>query len=411
MRASRAQREKPDRKRALVEAATRLFYEHGYTRVGVDQVAAEVGITGGGVYRHYRGKQELLARALFDPMMALHLSLDAVTGESPDELVDRIIDRLVVFVQTAREFPILAQRDSRYLTPSDRRSFNQLVESEFAHFAEVIAFWRPELPDVDADLLARAVVSACVSPSYHSVRLPSDKAAETLRRAARAIARSNSLPIGSHFRPPKGGRVLPTGQRLKRASRRAQLLTVAVELFGKRGYSAVRVEDIGMAASISGPSIYEYFTSKQDILVAALQRGANWLDLNLAMVLRSNVEPDQALGEVFRSYVRFALEHPHVIGVLFSEILELPAEQAQELRRSEREYVGELAALLNAARPTVSGVEALFTVHCALAVINNAVRDPQLRSRPDAEPVLMALVYEVLNSCQDAQVSRGDSAW
>ena len=45
----------------ILEAAEELFYERGFDGVGVDAIAEKAGITGGGIYRHFSGKGEILA--------------------------------------------------------------------------------------------------------------------------------------------------------------------------------------------------------------------------------------------------------------------------------------------------------------------------------------------------------------
>lgn len=47
----------------IVECAARLFRQHGFEGVGVDAVMREAGLTHGGFYGHFAGKEELIALA------------------------------------------------------------------------------------------------------------------------------------------------------------------------------------------------------------------------------------------------------------------------------------------------------------------------------------------------------------
>ena len=49
-----------------------------------------------------------------------------------------------------------------------------------------------------------------------------------------------------------------------------QLLSAAERLFAERGFLAVRLEDIGAAAGVSGPAIYRHFPNKESMLVELL---------------------------------------------------------------------------------------------------------------------------------------------
>lgn len=48
-------------RQALLDAARRLFGEHGYTTTSIDDVAHAAKVTKGAFYHHYSGKQELFA--------------------------------------------------------------------------------------------------------------------------------------------------------------------------------------------------------------------------------------------------------------------------------------------------------------------------------------------------------------
>lgn len=48
----------------LIEAATALFYEHGFHAVGLDQVLEEVGVTKTTFYNHFESKDELIVAVL-----------------------------------------------------------------------------------------------------------------------------------------------------------------------------------------------------------------------------------------------------------------------------------------------------------------------------------------------------------
>jgi AcrR family transcriptional regulator len=48
----------------ILDAAYGLFYRRGFTRVGVDEIAARAGVTKRTLYYHYRSKDDLLAAVL-----------------------------------------------------------------------------------------------------------------------------------------------------------------------------------------------------------------------------------------------------------------------------------------------------------------------------------------------------------
>jgi AcrR family transcriptional regulator len=56
--------EKPTMKERILETADRLFYLQGIRAVGVDTIAAEIGISKRTLYNHFPSKQELIAAYL-----------------------------------------------------------------------------------------------------------------------------------------------------------------------------------------------------------------------------------------------------------------------------------------------------------------------------------------------------------
>ena len=62
----------------------------------------------------------------------------------------------------------------------------------------------------------------------------------------------------------------PNPRSRRKSDRRLQLLGAAERLFAERGFLAVRLEDIGAAAGVSGPAIYRHFPNKESLLVELL---------------------------------------------------------------------------------------------------------------------------------------------
>ncbi len=79
-----------DRRERLLDAAARLFREHGYERTSVRQLAEAVGILSGSVFHHFSSKEEILLevmRSTIDRMIAK--LLDA--SESADSTEARLL--------------------------------------------------------------------------------------------------------------------------------------------------------------------------------------------------------------------------------------------------------------------------------------------------------------------------------
>src|SRR6202050_272834 len=83
---------KADRRLQLVRAATRLFAERGFRAVSMEDLAAEAGVSGPAVYRHFVSKEALLADLLIDVSeQLLEQGTMRATNPSPSEALTSLV--------------------------------------------------------------------------------------------------------------------------------------------------------------------------------------------------------------------------------------------------------------------------------------------------------------------------------
>lgn len=108
---------------------------------------------------------------------------------------------------------------------------------------------------------------------------------------------------GSAGRPPAGRKRLPASER------RAQLLEVAIAVFGRRGFRGATTRVIAEAAGVSEATIFRHFPSKDDLYVAAFRKRTEVGTEQLVEVLQGHADrqDDEGLlrtliGAVFLGY-------------------------------------------------------------------------------------------------------------
>jgi len=377
-----------DRKAQIAEAAAGLFREQGYHRVGIEDIAASVGITGRAIYRHFANKRDLLAHVVVDGVTRLETTVAEHAGDSLAELLDAV----AAVMLDARDLGVLVQREARHLNDDEQRELATRIDGVVASIGALVRADRPELDGADAGLLVRSAIAVLASPSYHAVAVPKATGEALLAGMASAVLASRALP-----RVATGAPVveLDESATAARASRREAVLAVAIELFARNGYAAVRMEDVGSAAGITGPSVYQHFAGKADLLMAVLNRGAEWLQLGLAQAFSAGGDPAESLRLVARSYVDFLLWHTDLMSVFLSETIHLPDDDRHAIRRVQHEYVSEWVRLLGAIRPELSPAEARFAVQGAVALVNDIVHRAE-RGRADIDEILLQLALEVM---------------
>ena len=86
---------------------------------------------------------------------------------------------------------------------------------------------------------------------------------------------------------------------MSRAERREQLIRVARQLFGTRGYDAVSVEEIASAAGVSKPIVYEHFGGKEGLYQVIVDREVK----ALSDILQSQMRPEHSARAVLEGIV------------------------------------------------------------------------------------------------------------
>ena len=152
---------------------------------------------------------------------------------------------------------------------------------------------------------------------------------------------------------------------------REQLLSATADLVAARGFAAVGIADIGAAAGVSGAAIYRHFTSKQDLLIALLDRVVEGLRDGARAAVADARTPDEALDALITAHVDFALRDRSIIAVYDQEAHTLPDDDRRRIRRTQRAYAETWADVLRARTPSLTPEAARAAVHAAFGLVNS----------------------------------------
>ncbi|MFD4180985.1 TetR/AcrR family transcriptional regulator [Rhodococcus sp. NPDC058514] len=368
--AASVRRRPKDRKAQIALVAAQAFSERGYHAVGVDDIAATLGISGPALYRHFPNKYALLVHAAMSTVGGLRSASDGAreVGQddpdpTPEGQLDRVLRALISTTVENRKTGGLYRWEGRYLRPTDR----DLMRAEFGAVTQNIARplleLRPDVTERDSVILSTAALSVIGSITGHRAALANRRIEKLLLRTAWAVLRCDlaaAEPALTTIENPSAARGLAV------TSKRELLLAEAVKIFNDRGYHESSIEEIGAAAGINASSVYRHFPSKADLLAAAFHRAADRLAMATAAALGASADPEEALSRLSATYIDLAFGYPEVLSVYFAEIGNLPKHERTNLRNVQRLHVEEWVHLLTAVRPELSAVEARFLVHAAL---------------------------------------------
>jgi AcrR family transcriptional regulator len=157
------------------------------------------------------------------------------------------------------------------------------------------------------------------------------------------------------------------------------LIDASIRLFAQHGYPAVSIDDIGAAVGIAGPSVYNHFDSKQDLLVAALERGHERIRKDFADAISAGGSDEEVLRRLTSAYVTLTLDHSDLVATLIGETIHLDESSMERTRSLQRGFIDDWVGLLRAYRPNDSATVARIKVQAAQMVANDIGRTPHLR--------------------------------
>ncbi|WP_436697555.1 TetR/AcrR family transcriptional regulator [Nocardioides sp. BYT-33-1] len=355
------QRRPRDRKQQIVAVAARRFERAGFHDVSVADIAAEVGVAGSALYRHFSGKAGLLAAAAEQEIEFLERAY--VTAED----LPRLLDEAAGLLLRPDRPGSVWQGAQVFLEPGRAAELERRHDAALDPLRRAVLAETPGTGDADAAVLTWAVHAVLgTGRAFERARVDRDRARLLMVEAALAVARLGSLvPSGAVAAPAPG----PPGG-LRPASRREAALAAAVRLFAERGFHAVGMDDIGAAAGISGPTLYHHFPRKSALLAHVTTRCLDAMHFDLAGILSATADPAEALDRALASLVRINVAQGDALAALFSEVVHVPEEERAPIRRMQQDYVDEWAALLGACRPELTRSDTHALVRSTQTVMN-----------------------------------------
>ncbi len=114
--------------------------------------------------------------------------------------------------------------------------------------------------------------------------------------------------------------------RLPAEQRRTQLIAVAVEVFGERGFHATSMDEVAEAAGVTKPVLYQHFPSKRALYRELLDDVDAQLVDRLVEATASAANGRERVEQGFAAYFRFVTENRAGFRLLFGASVRSDAE-------------------------------------------------------------------------------------
>ncbi|WP_040766412.1 TetR/AcrR family transcriptional regulator [Tsukamurella sp. 1534] len=180
------ERAKAARRRELLAAAATLMAERGFAGVRLEDIGAAAGVSGPAMYRHFAGKQDVLAALLVEISEYLHDGGRRVAeehGDDPREALRELVDFHVDFATSEPDLIRVQYRDLWSLAPESAKQVRRLQR-------QYVEIWADQLTRIGGDPVEnRAAVHAVfgllnAAPSLPT--MPQPRLRALLREKARS---------------------------------------------------------------------------------------------------------------------------------------------------------------------------------------------------------------------------------
>jgi AcrR family transcriptional regulator len=156
-----------------------------------------------------------------------------------------------------------------------------------------------------------------------------------------------------------------------KSDRRDKLIAAAERLVAERGFLAVRLEDIGAAAGVSGPAIYRHFPNKEALLVELLVGISTRLLNGATAVVDAADDPGTALDGLIDFHLDFALGESDLIRIQDRDLGHLPPTAKRQVRKAQRQYVEIWVDVLRQLDGSLSEADARLMAHAVFGLLNS----------------------------------------
>lgn len=188
-----------------------------------------------------------------------------------------------------------------------------------------------------------------------------------------------------------------------KSDRRSQLIAAAERLVAEHGYLAVRLEDIGAAAGVTGPAIYRHFPNKEALLVELLVGISTRLLAGATNVVAGTDDPAVALDRLIDFHLDFVFTEPDLIRIQDRDLAHLPTAAKRQVRRAQRQYVETWVDVLRRLSGNLDENDARLMAHATFGLLNSTPHSVKPGAvRDSSRAVLRSMTLAALASARPA---------
>jgi AcrR family transcriptional regulator len=132
----------------------------------------------------------------------------------------------------------------------------------------------------------------------------------------------------------------------ERSRRKARITRAALAEFSKRGYHFTEVETIAKRAGVAKGTVYNYFASKEDILLGVIQAGFEVLGDKMKAIVERCDDPVEIIKATAYEYLRFLDTNKAFHKVLMKEAVQILPKSKDQYHLFLKSHVDQVERLI-----------------------------------------------------------------
>lgn len=294
-----------DKKRQrIIESAERIFATRGFHDTTIADISNDSGVHEASIFQYFKTKENLLLtipeRHLQETLTSITEHLQGMKGAEPK--IRKLLWHQLRDLSLNRNYTSILLRELRTLPAFYESPAYEMIRKYSAFAVEAIreGIRDQEIaPDVEVILILEMIFGAIDSIVLRWLFFgdpydPNEAADSLCSLIKHAIWRSEHSSYTENGEEPTRGEL-----------RRRTILEVASEVFGKKGYTGATISEIAGKAGLAEASIYQYFRSKEQLLLSVLGTWFVELADELQRCFSGNLNPYEQLLYLLR---RWALD-------------------------------------------------------------------------------------------------------
>ncbi len=264
------------KRRLIIESAEVIFASRGFHDTTIADIAAASGVHEASIFQYFKTKENLVVtipeRHLKETLEGIAEHLQGIKGA--ESKLRKLLWHQLRDLSVNANYTSILLRELRTLPAFYESPAYEMIRKYSAFASEALKEgMRDEeiSPDVEVilalEMIFGAIDSIVLRWLFFGDRYDPNEAADAFCSLIKAaIWRREPSSGAEQGEEPSRGEL-----------RRRSIMEVASEVFGKKGYGGATISEIAGKAGIAEASIYQYFKSKEQLLLSVL--GAWFVDL------------------------------------------------------------------------------------------------------------------------------------